>query len=265
MVCTGFGFLTGGSGRPSPRTVAPRGSVVPLGLVVVSVVAGVWEFATSGLEMSMVFLWLGTSFFLLVGTEVRRTRAWPAAVVMGLGTLIRPELALGSVVFLAGLLVVVAAPGWSAPAAGSVVTACPSWPRAGPAGALSSCSGWRTSPCSCPTPALAKAGGSAWWSQGFTYLWNFVAPYTLWLPLALVRSPSWHCVCQGGGGGGTGSGWSCSPRPWWSGAGRRGLRGPPGRRLHARPAAPARVLRRVPAHLRAGPPGPGVAGRPPGR
>ena len=27
--------------------------------LVVSVVAGVWEFATSGLEMSLVFLWLG--------------------------------------------------------------------------------------------------------------------------------------------------------------------------------------------------------------
>ena len=67
----------------------------PLGLLVVSVVAGVWEFATSGLEMSMVFLWLGASFLLLVRVEARRSRAVPAAVVMGLGTLIRPELALG--------------------------------------------------------------------------------------------------------------------------------------------------------------------------
>ncbi len=37
-----------------------------------------------------------------------------------------------------------------------------------------------------PNTALAKAGGSAWWSQGFTYLWNFVAPYALWIPLALA-------------------------------------------------------------------------------
>jgi arabinofuranosyltransferase len=36
-----------------------------------------------------------------------------------------------------------------------------------------------------PNTGLAKAGGSAWWSQGFTYLWNFVSPYTLWLPLAI--------------------------------------------------------------------------------
>ena len=37
-----------------------------------------------------------------------------------------------------------------------------------------------------PNTGLAKAGVSAWWAQGFTYLWNFVAPYTLWLPLLLA-------------------------------------------------------------------------------
>jgi len=76
-------------------------------------VAGVWEFSTSGLEMSMVFLWLGVSFLLLVRLEERRRRAVPAAVVIGLGTLIRPELALGSVVFMIALVAVIAAPGWS--------------------------------------------------------------------------------------------------------------------------------------------------------
>ena len=51
-----------------------------------------------------------------------------------------------------------------------------------------------------PSTALAKAAGSSWWSQGATYLWNFVAPYTLWLPLGAGRPwwsrPGWH----GGGG-----------------------------------------------------------------
>jgi arabinofuranosyltransferase len=35
-------------------------------------------------------------------------------------------------------------------------------------------------------PALAKSGGSAWWSQGFIYLRNFVMPYGLWIPFLLV-------------------------------------------------------------------------------
>jgi len=34
--------------------------------------------------------------------------------------------------------------------------------------------------------ALAKSASASWWSQGFTYVWNFIAPYTLWLPFALA-------------------------------------------------------------------------------
>ena len=37
-----------------------------------------------------------------------------------------------------------------------------------------------------PNTALAKSAAASWWSQGFTYVWNFVAPYTLWLPFALA-------------------------------------------------------------------------------
>ena len=101
-----------------------------------------------------------------------------------------------------------------------------------------------------PNTGLAKAGAAAWWSQGFTYLWNFVAPYTLWLPLAAggplrASLPARALVAAGrphrrGGAGHAGRGR----------AGRHPLRGARRRRLHARPTAPARVLRRLPSHLR---------------
>jgi arabinofuranosyltransferase len=185
LVCTAGGFLTGG--RAVQRLAAPRtdSTVLPLGLTIVSVVAGVWEFSTSGLEMSMVFLWLGSSFLLLVRLEAGRGRALPAAVVIGLGSLIRPELALGSAVFLVVLVVVVAAPGWTGPTGrlrryALPVVAALALPvvfevfRMGYYGLIE------------PNTGLAKAGGAAWWSQGLTYLWNFVSPYTLWLPLALA-------------------------------------------------------------------------------
>ena len=185
LVCTAAGFLAGG--RAVQRLAAVRGEATafPLGLLIVSVVAGVWEFATSGLEMSMVFLWLGCSFLLLVRVEARRSRAVPAAVVMGLGTLIRPELLLGSVVFMVALVAVIAAPGWSGSprrmarcagpvAAGLALPAAFELFRMGYYGLL------------IPNTGLAKAGAAAWWSQGFTYLWNFVSPYTLWFPLALA-------------------------------------------------------------------------------
>jgi arabinofuranosyltransferase len=196
LCCTGLGFLTGG--RAAQRLAASRneGTVFPVGLLVASVVAGVWEFATSGLEMSMVFLWLGASFLLLVRVEGRRGGAVLPAVVMGLGTLIRPELALGSVVFMAALLVVVAAPGWS-PAVGRLrrfgapVVAALVVPVAYQLFRMAYYA------LVVPNTGLAKEGASSWWSQGFTYLWNFVAPYALWVPvllavpLVVLRAAAW--------------------------------------------------------------------------
>ena len=110
MACTGAGFVAGGEAVRRLGRSRREGAVFPLGLLMAAAVAGVWEFATSGLEMSMVFLWLGGSFLLLVRVEARAGSPVRAAFVMGLGMLIRPELALGSVVFLAGLLVVVSEP-----------------------------------------------------------------------------------------------------------------------------------------------------------
>jgi len=187
LVCTGFGFLTGGLAVQRLGRRRGDSSVFPLGLVIVSVVAGVWEFATSGLEMSMVFLWLGLCLLALVRVEDRRSGALGPAVLVGLGTLIRPELALVSAVFLAGLLVVVAAPGWSGNGAG--------WRRFGVpiVGAAALPIAYQVFRMAyyallVANTGLAKTAGSAWPTQGFTYLWNFVAPYTLWLPL-LVAVP----------------------------------------------------------------------------
>ncbi|HEY1989663.1 MAG TPA: hypothetical protein VGG43_09375 [Acidimicrobiales bacterium] len=185
LVGTGLGFLFGAQAVRCLAASRSEGRVYPLGLLVVAVVAGVWEFATSGLEMSMVFLWLGACFWLLVNVEARRRGGTGAAVVIGLGTLIRPELGLASVVFLLALLVVMASPGWS-PASGRLrrfgvpITAALGLPM-----------GYQVFRMAyyglvVPNTGLAKAAGASWWSQGFTYLWNFVAPYTLWLPLLLA-------------------------------------------------------------------------------
>jgi arabinofuranosyltransferase len=186
MLCTAGGFLAGG--RAAQRLVAGRegtATVLPVGLLVASVVAGVWEFATSGLEMSMVFLWLGVAFLLLVRVEDRGRGVMAAAVAIGLGTLIRPELVLMSVVLLVALLWVMPRPSRGGRArllarSVAVVGAAAALPvlyelfRMGYYAMV------------VPNTGLAKAGDSSWWSQGFTYLWNFVSPYTLWVPLALA-------------------------------------------------------------------------------
>jgi len=196
LVCTAGGFLAGGFAVVRLGARHHEGTVLPLGLLLVSVVAGVWEFATSGLEMSMVFLWLGLSFLLLVRVADDRSGAVGAAVVAGLGPLVRPELVLGAVVVTGALVALVASPTWPSPsgrvrrcvavaAAAAALPVVAELARMAYFGLL------------VPSTALAKAAGSSWWTQGATYLWNFVAPYTLWLPLALavplvaVRVATW--------------------------------------------------------------------------
>jgi arabinofuranosyltransferase len=185
LVCTAGGFLTGARAAQRLGYSRHETTVFPLGLLMVSVVAGVWEFATSGLEMSMVFLWLGVCFLSLVRVEQRRSRAWPAGLVMGLGELIRPELLLVSIVFLVGLLVVVSAPGWS-PETGRIRRCLPPVIAAVVIPLAYEVFRMGYYALLVPNTGLAKAGASAWWTQGLTYLWNFISPYALWLPLLLA-------------------------------------------------------------------------------
>ena len=174
-------------GRAIQRLGRARGDdiVLPIGLLIFSVVAGVWEFSTSALEMGMVFFWIGLSFWLLVRTEIRRSSALWCAFVVGLGTLIRPELVLMSVVLLVALALVVASPGWKGSTSFSrrwllplLLAVC--------LPVLYELFRMAYFALVVPNTALAKAGTSSWWSQGFTYRWNFVSPYTLWLPLVLA-------------------------------------------------------------------------------
>jgi arabinofuranosyltransferase len=161
------------------------GVIVPIGLLIFSVVAGVWEFATSGLEMGMVFGWIGLSFWLLVRTEERRRSAVGCALVIGLGPLIRPELALMSAVFLVGLAFVVGSPGWQGSrrirrrwilpfgAAIALPVAYELWRMAYFAMFIAN-------------SELAKSGGGSDIPQGLAYVRSFVSTYALWIPFLLV-------------------------------------------------------------------------------
>jgi arabinofuranosyltransferase len=166
---TAAGVILGG--RAIQQLGASRGDslVIPIGLLIFSVVAGVWEFATSGLEMGMTFCWIGLAFWLLVRTECRRDSALWCAFVVGLGTLIRPELALMSVVFLVSLVLVMKAPGWKGPTT--------RWrryflPTLVAFGLPILYELWRMAYFAMvvSNTALAKSGGSSWWSQGIFYL-----------------------------------------------------------------------------------------------
>lgn len=154
---------------------------VPVGALVFVSLLPVWVYVSDGLENGLVYGWLGLSFWILAAWAGRPASAlsMPGAVVLGLGWLIRPELALFSGLF----LVVVLRWQWQARSWRSLVRvalAMVALPiayqifRMGYYGNL------------VPNTAIAKEGGSVKWSRGTAYLSDFANPYWLWVPLVAV-------------------------------------------------------------------------------
>ena len=199
LVCTLVAFLVGG--RALQRLRVRRGAVqvAPLGLLVVAAVPVVWEFSTSGLETSMAFAWLAGSFWLLVVATDESRLLRTSAVVMGLGMLVRPELAIASAVFVASL-VSVEVHARRLRSAGVLVALAAVVPAAYELFRMAYYA------LLIPTTGLAKDAAGSWWSQGATYALDLIDPYLLWLPLVLglvlVAVPA---------------------RSWWAAGDRRGV------------------------------------------
>ncbi|MEC3981538.1 hypothetical protein [Amycolatopsis sp. H20-H5] len=183
-VLTGLVFSLGGLlfGLDGARRLyrpAGFGLLVPAGALVVCALPPFRDFATSGLETGLITWWLGGSWWSLVRRAAAEpgARSWPIALVLGLGPLIRPDLALFSVVAFAALVVLVR-PGWR-PALGllAVAGALPlayQVFRMGYYGLLT------------PNTALAKEAAAANWARGWAYFADLAGPYQLWTPVALL-------------------------------------------------------------------------------
>jgi arabinofuranosyltransferase len=153
---------------------------IPAGAAVFAVIPPVWTFASSGLENGLVYAWLGACLWVLAAwaREPARVRA-AAAVLLGLGVLIRPELALYTLCFVVVVIVVtrrtvpvsrqLAFLAWVAavPLAYQVF-------RMGYYGVL------------LPNTALAKSAGRVRWDVGWDYLHQSVDPYWLWVPVVVL-------------------------------------------------------------------------------
>ncbi|MFI7115136.1 arabinofuranosyltransferase [Amycolatopsis sp. NPDC049868] len=151
--------------------------VFPAGALVVLALPPFRDFATSGLETGLISLWLGGTWWLLVrrGTEQPFGPVWSTAVVIGLGPLVRPDLALFSVVAMAGLLVLTWR-GWRhivlPLAAAAVLPVVYQVFRMGYYGLIT------------PNTALVKEASEALWDSGWAYFGDFTDPYLLWIPVA---------------------------------------------------------------------------------
>jgi len=183
-VILGGVFATGGlvcaldAVRRFHRVREPDAAIVPCGALIVLGVFPFWDYATAGLETGLAFAWVSASFWLLVTLgEPSRRRQLVASFVLGLGTLVRPDLALVSGPMLVALWWLVR-PRWQRTlvllGAAFALPVGYSIFRAGYYGV------W------VPLPALAKSASSAHWSRGLTFVGRFVGIYLLWIPLAAL-------------------------------------------------------------------------------
>jgi arabinofuranosyltransferase len=211
LLCSVVGLLAAERGALLlARTRRGTGPVLPLGALVVAVVPPYWDYATSGLETGLALVWLGICFWGLVRLscpldrgdvdggagdhrspdrsrtpplihhEDARRATW-LAITIGLGPLVRPDLAVMS----AGFLLLLFGLCWPArlPQYLRIMVASSAIPmlyhvfRMGYFAAL------------VPNPALAKEAFGVYWSQGWRYLKDFISAYWLWTPcLALFAA-----------------------------------------------------------------------------
>ncbi|GAB4582334.1 terminal beta-(1-_2)-arabinofuranosyltransferase [Nocardia sp. IFM 10818] len=163
------------------------GSVLlPAGVLVYIALPPARDYATSGLESSLVIFWLAVLWWWLIRwsqTEKPRLANFFGLVFFaGLAPLIRPEMTLVGAL---ALLMIFCAP-LPATRLRPMVFRALIVAVAGlvPVGYQI----WRMGYYGLPYPntAVAKDAGGAKWGQGFVYLWNFIGPYWLIVPLVVL-------------------------------------------------------------------------------
>ena len=186
MVWLGTGFITLAMlllGLGALHLLPARTPVVlPLGTAALAGLTPFWDFGTSGLETSLTFCWIAACFWALARRWANRPRTsepawrpWPTSVLIGLGVLIRPDLALVSLIF--GIMLLCQSErriaGWLG-AAGFALAI--------PVGYEIFRMGYYASLV--PNTALAKANASV--EQGLAYLWDYASTYHLYIPVSIA-------------------------------------------------------------------------------
>lgn len=176
------------------RRLHPTGStVVPVGLLAIAAVPVVWDFSTSGLEMALVWVWLAGSWAILVEAAQRsdRMQGWSrvvALVVLGLGPIVRPDLALMSVCLVMAWIWITGPGSIGAVADIAIAIAIALAYQVFRMGFYASL---------VPSTALAKDAGGLHVAQGWRYALDLSRPYHLWLPLLVAAGLIASTVARG--------------------------------------------------------------------
>lgn len=158
--------------------------LLPAGVLAYLAIPPARDFATSGLESSMVLCWIAMLWWLGLGWARARDENGAAsaprvlflAFVAGLAPLVRPEMAILGLAFLIYVLVVTR--GWRMRALVAVAAGVV------PVGYQVFRMAYYGVPY--PNTAVAKDAAGAKWAEGADYIGNTVNPYLLWIPLALL-------------------------------------------------------------------------------
>ena len=189
LIFTVTGLLLASWGAAKLWARPARPLFVPFGMLVICATPVWWDWSTSGLEVGLSVAWIGAVMAVLATVTARdsTTRRRPvtvapahalgAGVVLGLGPLVRPDLAVMSGVAILAYLWVRRSRGREL---ASFLVGCFALPvayevfRAGYFGVL------------VPNTALAKDASGTYWSQGWNYLVDLVTPYWLLVPIAAI-------------------------------------------------------------------------------
>ena len=185
-VLLGIGATAGGlvAASLAARVLHGRSgaTVVPVGALVVAAVPAFWDFSSSGLETGLSFLWLGTSAWVLAAVACRPApstrRVLLTGVLLGLGPLVRPDLALVALPLLVALLVAAR----SLPRSRLVLL--PLAAAAAPVSFQLFRMAYFASLV--PNTALAKEGALSSWEAGWAYAGDHVGTWRLWWPAAVI-------------------------------------------------------------------------------
>jgi arabinofuranosyltransferase len=173
------GFAIGGR---ATRALHPGAVPVPLGLLAVAAVPVVWDFASSGLELSAVYLWLPSCWAAMIVLALaddppQGKRRVAFLVLLGLGPVLRPDLGLMSIAFLC-VWALLTRPRvmrlLSDVAIAFAIAIVYQVFRMGYFAAL------------VPSTALAKDAGGIRFGDGVDYATDLLDSYVLWIPLVLI-------------------------------------------------------------------------------
>ncbi|OBC02962.1 hypothetical protein A5782_00100 [Mycobacterium sp. 852002-40037_SCH5390672] len=176
-------LMLGAARLYAPSLRGRRAIMLPAGALVYIALPPARDFATSGLESGLALAYLGLLWWMMVcwaqpvrSRADKKVFAGALAFVAGFSVLVRPELALMG--GLALIMMLVAARTWRRRmlivVAGGFVPVAYEIFRMGYYGLL------------VPGTALAKDAAGDKWSQGMIYLFNFDAPYAVWIPVVLL-------------------------------------------------------------------------------